>query len=231
MSSAGTVVIGPAETLPQLRARLDERPDTAAFSDAEIPEALQVIAEQRPSLVCLDRLFAATTRGMAFVKRLSADVSGDFEIRVVAHDDDYSRIVRPSRGSAGQAPSPDPLAPELDPSAAAPDTKPLDRTGTRAAPRYKIREGVEVQVDGNPVTLVNLSTTGAQIVSPTILRPNQIIRVTVAYAREVIRFSASIAWASMEMSKVPGKPQYRAGVEFNHGDFDAIQEFCERYHE
>ena len=33
-------------------------------------------------------------------------------------------------------------------------------------------------VDGNPAALVDLSTVGAQVVSPTVLKPNQRVRVS-----------------------------------------------------
>ena len=63
-----------------------------------------------------------------------------------------------------------------------PSTKPkpaLDVRGTRRAPRIRIKDGVEVAVDGNPAALVDLSTVGAQVVSPTVLKPNQRVRVTI----------------------------------------------------
>ena len=51
-------------------------------------------------------------------------------------------------------------------------TTPLDQTGTRRAVRFRIRSRVNVLVDGNNASLVNLSTVGAQVVSPTVLKPN-----------------------------------------------------------
>ena len=38
-------------------------------------------------------------------------------------------------------------------------------------------------VDGNPATLVDLSTGGAQVLSATVLKPNQRVRVTLADER------------------------------------------------
>ncbi len=39
----------------------------------------------------------------------------------------------------------------------------LDQKGTRRAPRVRIKDGVEVAVDGNPASLIDLSTVGAQL--------------------------------------------------------------------
>jgi len=40
-----------------------------------------------------------------------------------------------------------------------------------------MREGIDVQLDGNPATLINLSPLGAQVVSPMSLKPSQRIRL------------------------------------------------------
>ena len=46
-------------------------------------------------MVALERLFAATPRGAALINRIKADPAlGDTEIRVIAHDSDYSRRPR-----------------------------------------------------------------------------------------------------------------------------------------
>ena len=42
---------------------------------------------------------------------------------------------------------------------------PLDKRGTRRSPRYAIAGAVEVIVDGNRATLVDLSTIGAHVLS------------------------------------------------------------------
>ena len=54
----------------------------------------------------------------------------------------------------------------------------LDQRGTRRAPRVRMREGIEVLVDGNTASLVDLSTVGAQVVCTSVLKPNQRVRVT-----------------------------------------------------
>jgi hypothetical protein len=82
-----------------------------------------------------------------------------------------------------------------------------------------------VMVDGNTATLINLSLVGAQVVSPTILKPNQRLRMALAEGKRPIRFSAGVAWASFELAKTG--PRYRAGIEFFDAEPDAIQRFCD----
>ena len=106
----------------------------------------------------------------------------------------------------------------------------LDWHGTRRAPRYRVRQGVELQLDGNPAAVIDLSTVGAQVISPTVLRPNQKVRVSVPIDDFTLRFRGAIAWAKFELPKAPAKnPQYRAGVEFTDADAQAIDNFCSKH--
>ena len=80
-------------------------------------------------------------------------------------------------------------------------------------------------IDGKPATLINLSVVGAQVVSPTILRPNQRVRMVLPDADRQLRFAAGIAWAAFEMPKAG--PHYRAGIEFFDADQAAVTRVIE----
>ena len=217
-----TVLIAAPEHLQALK----ERPDFSeaqTFSDAEALRALEVITRKRPEVVALERMFAATTRGAALINRIKADPKlASCEIRIVAHDSSYARV-------PGGTPAP-PAPPGNDGAVAvaaapAPAAAPLDFHGTRRAPRVKIVDGVEVMIDGNMATLVDCSIVGAQVVSSTVLRPNQRLRMSMGDGKRPIRFSAGVAWASFELAKTG--PRYRAGIEFFDADADAVQKFCD----
>jgi hypothetical protein len=207
------VLIASPELLPGLKDR-GEFGDVLAFSDAEALRALDVITRQRPALVALDQLFAATSRGAALINRIKADPAlTACEIRIVAQDATASAARR--SGEAAAAPAAVAEAPPA----------PLDVRGTRRAPRVDIAEGVDVLVDGNPASLVDLSAVGAQVISLTILKPNQRVRVTLPEAGRPIRLSAAVAWAAFKMPKAG--PRYRAGIEFFDGDPDALGRFID----
>jgi len=210
------VLIAPSEHLQALLER-EEFKGAHGFSAQEALRALEVITRKRPDVVALEQAFAATTRGAALINRIKADPKlSTCEIRIVAHDSEYARA--PARAPA----------PVVDGSAvaiAAPAPAPLDQRGTRRAPRVRIVDGVDVVIDGNVATLVDLSVIGAQVVSPTILKPNQRIRIAMGEATKPLRFSAAVAWASFELAKTG--PRYRAGLEFFDADADAVQQFCE----
>jgi hypothetical protein len=234
---AAALVIAAENLMSALKERVAVDGDILTFADTEPIQALQVIIEERPDLVVLERLFAATPRGAALINRIKSDPQlGNVEVRVMSHTGDYTRqVVKPS---VVAAPAPQPQPQPVGAAAAAQPTAPvateeapkaLDWHGTRRAPRVRVREGLELQLDGNPAAIVDLSVVGAQVISPTVLRPNQKVRITVPSDDFVLRFRGAIAWAKFELPKPPVKaPQYRAGVEFADGDAAAIDKLIER---
>jgi hypothetical protein len=238
MSAA--VVIGSADLLPALVSRAGLDAETLTFSDAEPLQALQAINEHQPRLVVLERLFAATSRGAALINRLKSDpMLAETEILVLSHAGDYSRVIsRPATmgvsatpaGTTVQIPEPEPVVTQA-PETAEPAPRPLDWHGTRRSPRFRARPGLEIQLDGNPVCVIDMSTIGAQVLSPNMVRPDQRVRVTIA--REAgdppIRFRGTVAWARFELPRRAGDPgpHYRVGVEFVDADKTLIDRFCQ----
>jgi hypothetical protein len=228
--SAAALVIAAHNLMPALREHVEVAGDVLTYPDTEPIQALQTIMEQRPPLVVLERLFAATPRGAALINRIKSDPElGHVEVRVMSHTGDYSRqVVKPSVSpTPSHAGSGGGTAAAVE-TAEAPVTtedapRPLDWHGTRRAPRFRIKTGVELQLDGNPAALIDLSTVGAQVISPTVLRPNQKVRINLPNDDFVLRFRGAIAWAKFELPKPPvTTPQYRAGIEFMDGDAKAI---------
>ena len=212
------VLIAEPEQLDILR----QRPDFSgalAFTDSETPSALEAILIHRPPVVAIERVFAAKSRGAALINRIKADPTLEVcQIRIVAHDSSLSRLApRPGApvgaggGTAAAAVAAPPVA--------------LDQKGTRRAQRYRIISGIEVLIDGNPALLVDLSVVGAQVVSATLLKPNQRVRLSFIESARPVRFSAGVAWSAFELPK--GEPRYRAGIEFFDADPDAVTRFCD----
>ena len=256
------VIIAALNLTPSLRERVagegsGAADDLLSFADTEPIQALQTILEQKPRLIVLERLFAATPRGAALINRIKTDPQvSQAEIRVMSHTGDYTRVV--SRGAAAEAVV-EPAkssghggsgsaaavevevvaeeegeggtddAPATGDAAAPEPPRQLDWHGTRRAARYRIRQGVEIQLDGNPASLVDLSVMGAQVISATILRPNQRVRISVTTDDFVMRFRGAVAWAKFELPKPTEPPRYRAGVEFNDADSAAMDEYCAKH--
>jgi hypothetical protein len=238
-----SVLIGATDLLPALKPRATiTGGELLTFTETEALRALETISNRRPRMVALERQFAATPRGAALINRIKADPSlGQTEIRVLSHDSDYSRVVpRPatSAGSLPVTPSAKPVPTVPPPAAASSRAEPtatatldpqrLDVEGTRRAPRIAMGGKIEVLIDGNPAALVELSACGAQVVSPTILKPNQRVRMVFSDEAGIVRVNAAIAWATFEIPPSIG-PRYRAGIDFVGADAALIGGFCDRH--
>ena len=206
-----TVLVAAPEYLPALQEQGDFG-DALAFSDADALKALEAITRDRPKVIALETQFAATSRGAALIKRIKADPKlRKCEIRVVSLE-----------GESEEFPQPDPALRGAETEAAVK----LDQRGTRRAQRVKIVDGVEVLIDGSPAMLIDLSVVGAQVVSPTILRPNQRVRMILPDEERPIRCVAGVAWAAFEMPK--SGPRYRAGIEFFDAESGNLDRFIEQ---
>ena len=76
--------------------------------------------------------------------------------------------------------------------------------------------------------LVDLSTTGAQVLSPTSLRPGQRVRMSMVDEESSLKFGATVVRASFELSTGRGFTGYRAGVNFLDPDRARVADFCNR---
>ena len=215
MSASSIVLIGSAEVLPALRERVDSGAELHTFTDAQALEALDHIIRHHPRIVAIDSEFSNSSRGSAMITRIKDDPAlKECEVRVIAHDTAANRVPvrRPTSGVHAVA---------VD------EPKTLDQRGTRRAPRFRVREGLDVIVDGNSATLVDVSAVGAQVLCTTVLRPNQRVRMTLTDENGALRCNGSIAWAALELPKgLP--PRYRAGIDITGADPNAVAAFVER---
>ena len=226
-----TVVIAAPDVLANLKDRVaesDSQIEILTFTDADALRALDAITKRKPALITLERIFASTPRGAALVNRIKADPAlVESEIRIVARDGDFTRIA-PKQPTS---PPPPPHVGGTATATAAPEVAPrvqLDHYGTRRAPRFKVAGTVDVLVDGNSATLVDVSIVGAQVLTASVLKPNQRIRVALPEESGAIRFNAAVAWAKFEIPPQSG-PRYRAGIEFIDANANTLDAYCARH--
>ena len=216
---APAVLIAESAEIPRMKRKTGFGKDLLVFPDSESLRAHDAIMLHRPSLVVLSELFAKTRRGAELIGRIQTNATlTHCQIRVLSDAGDYLLLVaeRVTAGSSSTLEEPGkPLPPQYN--------------GTRAAQRVRIGEGLEVRVDGNPVTLVDLSPTGAQVCLTVILRPYQRVRLVVVNGPSMFRFGASVRWVSFEPRKTKGPPQYRAGLGFVDADPDVVEALCVQY--
>jgi PilZ domain len=216
-----TVLIAP----PNLQATLKSQSfqsdgEVLTFSDTDALRALEVISRRRPRVVALERLFAATPRGAALINRIKTDPTLiRSEIRVVSDAGPAALEHAPVAAPASDA---DTAVP------AAPLRAPLDPVGTRRAPRHALIAGLDIDVNGFTARLVEISAGGAQVLSPTILKPRQRVRMTLTDDQGAVRCLGVVTYAAYEMP-ANASPCYRAGIAFIEADRAAVDDFCVRH--
>ena len=94
-------------------------------------------------------------------------------------------------------------------------------------PRFATNGDVAAIINGERCEVIDLSVTGAQVVVPTRLRPDQPLRITL-FDREVqTPCRGIVAWAVAESTR--GVVRYRAGVKFSEADAETLEVFCRRH--
>jgi hypothetical protein len=214
VTEPSAAIIAAVDLISALRERAGVTGRVLTFTDADPRETLAAILRERPDVVILERFFAATPRGVALIRRLQIDPAlENVEIRVLAHDSDHVRVIARRRTlSAGGTAT----------------TTLTDPAGTRTSRRMALSKPVEAQIDGKTVNLLDLSSTGAQVLSPAVLRPNQRVRLTLWIEQEALRIGATVEWSSFEMDRETNETRYRAGLAFGAQDAAALERFCER---
>lgn len=200
-------VIAGSSHAPALRRRLEHDPTITVFSESESLDALRLILENPPKVLALDSAIVNTARGALIVSQLREHNGVD--VRVLCEDEAHLPLLLGSDEIALHAAS-----------------QPIEGCGTRGAKRFPMKSDAQVVVDGERSLLVNLSVTGAQLVLPARVQPRQSIFVTLVDQGIERRFSALVAWSTVEL--VRSMVKYRAGVSFVDPDTGAIEQFCLR---
>jgi hypothetical protein len=97
------------------------------------------------------------------------------------------------------------------------------RGAARAAKRVQFNSETDIQIDGTPGKLVDLSLTGAQVLTPTAMKPHCLIKVALPMGDTSLSCNAKVMWSRLEPRS--GKLWYRAGVSFTSADQAALQAF------
>jgi hypothetical protein len=206
MADGVTLLIGPKALATSLAQHPDTRDtELLVFEEEQVCEAVEHMVRERPRVVALPEKFAMSPRGTALTHRIAVD----------AQLAGTQVLVIDTQGSAV------PISAD-----ARPTWLPPDGAGTRRVPRIRMRQGIDVQIDGSTASLVDLSTMGAQVVSASVLKPRQRVRVVLAVEPYLIRAAGTVAWALFEIPKAGLPPQYRAGLEFSSADPEPLLQFC-----
>ena len=116
------------------------------------------------------------------------------------------------------------------PPVAAPTPKAAAKSGPiRQADRQAFTSALGVQIDGEAALLVDLSLTGAQVLSCAALKPAKTVKMLLPSSESPVLCRGRIVWARLEPTQ-PGRPiRYRAGMFFTATDQAAVQTFITRH--
>jgi hypothetical protein len=117
--------------------------------------------------------------------------------------------------------------PEVTPMPAGSASEPEFRGPARAAKRVQFKVETEIQIDGTPGILVDLSLTGAQVLTPSAMKPNRLVTVTLPMGKAATACKAKVMWSRLEPRS--GQLWYRAGVSFTSADQIAIEKFLKTH--
>jgi hypothetical protein len=205
MSSLGksahpcTLLIGSEPLLAAWNARAGKGTQVISVVHTDVPLALEAIGTRHPEVVVIEQAVATTGPGSTLMARL--------------HTERYTRgidvrLLPPERAADLMSSEPGDVHPQVWLTVLA---NPLPARPQRRAKRMRTAENEEAFIDGSPVTLIDLSASGAQVRSSSVLRPQQRVKFVLSPKRGSIKTSAIVAWSTFEMAPTP---RYRAGIAF-----------------
>jgi hypothetical protein len=213
------------------------------FAGTALASALASIQAYRPKTIAIDSMVAETASGAAFLEQIEPLARAGSNILLLTEQEgewaatghgssagrgvgrpqkarpagSESRIVAPS-AQAVAAVSKMPVAP------------PSETVYTRRAPRFLVRNQLEVAIESGHASLVDMSVLGAQVVSLPVLRPKQKIKVDLTDADErTLSVFAHVAWSMFEKPQPQADPHYRVGLEFTGAAQQALEQYRQRH--
>ena len=195
--TSAIILIRP-ELVTRVRQHFESDPSIAVFDASETIPPVGIVAARAQMLLVVGRAFVELPAGVEFLDRFR-ETNGTAEVRVLAE-------------GANGVPS------VLDHAVGHPahltlraESHPLTRGPVRRAMRVDMPDDALALVNGVSARLVNLSSMGAQVLSPGVLRPGEQVHVRLPGSPRV---RATVVWSAYELPRRGGQPCYRAGLSF-----------------
>ena len=194
-----TLFIGSEPLLAAWNARASAVDTVIPVAHTDLSRALEMIGTRRPDVVVIEQAVAASGSGSALMARL--------------HNERYERgieirLLPAERAADLMSSEPGDVHPQVWLSVLA---EPLPARPQRRSARIRARQDEQAIIDGAPVTLLDVSSSGAQVRSSIVLRPQQRVRVVLPPGRGSVKTVAIVAWSTFEIGPTP---HYRAGIAF-----------------
>ena len=200
---------------------------TASWDGASAPAPTGVLGTTVRFAIALP--LVARGRGAAMVYAENLEDSGADDRLAATVATILAETVRP-RLHMKSSPTPvqktEATAPKIDPVAQAEEL--AAQSKQRQARRVKMLDDTSVVVDEAKGTLVDLSTLGAQVLSPYALSPNTPVRIVLPHDAGGVACAGRVVWVIVEQHPGSQSALYRAGVQFTDvkaGELEGYLEF------
>jgi PilZ domain-containing protein len=234
MPSEITVVVSDSAQTAAIRGGLALSGRVMWFSEGNLATALDSIRMNHPKLIAVEAAFAQRPQGQVFLSKIEQMAIRGSAIQLVVRANAGWAMTPYSAGEMATTQSPTvsaavrsvvPVA-VAEGAAAAPQTK---GTNTRRASRFKVLESLNAVVENGQANLVNISIIGAQVVSPSVIRPTQKVKIMLPDAKNMVELNGQVAWSTFERIQLQTEPYYRAGMEFTDAAQEILEDYCRRH--
>lgn len=240
MPSDVSIIIADSSCLDAIRVSAPLPGRVMPFASTALASALSSIQAYRPRIVAIDAIFAETPSGAAFIDQIEPLTRGGITIQLLVEENEkWSAVARGSARAKIQSPrvavtAPQPRIEKPSPQAVAAvsntaATAQSEIVSTRRAPRFLVRNPINVMVESGHASLVDMSVLGAQIVSMPALRPKQKIKVDLTDENKTLSVIAHVAWSMFEKPPTQTEPHYRVGLEFTGAAQQALEKYRQRH--
>jgi len=96
----------------------------------------------------------------------------------------------------------------------------------RSAVRVSSVDQTKLVIDGLSVDLIDLSVTGAQVVSPAVLPLGRHLQVLFESNRGASCYKGEVIWGTFDLLPATRRLWYRAGIDFKDGDQRLLERTC-----
>jgi hypothetical protein len=240
MPSDVSIVVADSGSLNTIRDTASLPGRVMPFASTALASALASIQAYRPKTIAIDAIFAESPSGAAFIAQIEPLMRlGGSILLLIEQDGRWSAVPRGSAQAKKQTPrvivtAPEPRIekPSLRAVAAVSTTAAAAQAeivSTRRAPRFLVRNPINVTVESGHASLVDMSVLGAQIVSGPALRPKQKIKVDLTDENKTLSVIAQVAWSMFEKLPAQAEPHYRVGIEFSGAAQQALEKYRQKH--
>jgi hypothetical protein len=244
MPSDISIVIADPAKLAAIKENVSLPGRLMPFAGTALASALSSIQAYRPKTIAIDATVAETPSGIAFLDQIEPLARAGSIIMVLAeqdgewtatgHGSSAGKVVgRPRQSKPAGGAESRIVAPSAQAVAAVtkmPVVPPSEPVYTRRAPRFLVRNPLEVAVESGHANLVDMSVLGAQIVSLPVLRPKQKIKVDLTdMDAKTLSVFAHVAWSMFEKPPQQAEPHYRVGLEFTGAAQQVLEQYRQRH--